>query len=338
MAQQTIGLGSSANDGTGDPLRDALDKANDNFGELYAIVSPPQGRLTLSTGVRVMTATVSGAGTIYYTSGRFAPIHDGTRFRMRDLGGELSQALSDNTKSPAAAAADSNYDLFLWDDSGTLRCTRGPAWSSDTARGTGAGTTEIDFTTAFPTNKVAITNGPAAGRGTYVGTIRTNGSATCDWTFGTLTSGGGAASFGVWNYYNRRLVETLVRDTDNSWTLAASSIRAANGSNAMRASFIIGVKEDPVFASYSAIAQAAASNSASIGVGFDSTSAYSGRIAHNNTASTTRTMIGDASSYLEGWHYAQALEGSHTSGTATFIGDGGNPTFSQNGLLMRMMA
>ncbi len=35
MAKQTIGIGSAANDGTGDPLRTAFDKINDNFTELY---------------------------------------------------------------------------------------------------------------------------------------------------------------------------------------------------------------------------------------------------------------------------------------------------------------
>ena len=35
MARQTIGIGSSANDGTGDPLRDAFDKVNDNEAEIY---------------------------------------------------------------------------------------------------------------------------------------------------------------------------------------------------------------------------------------------------------------------------------------------------------------
>ena len=35
MAKQTINLGTSANDGTGDPLRTAFDKINDNFTELY---------------------------------------------------------------------------------------------------------------------------------------------------------------------------------------------------------------------------------------------------------------------------------------------------------------
>ena len=35
MAKQTINIGTAANDGTGDPLRTAFDKINDNFTELY---------------------------------------------------------------------------------------------------------------------------------------------------------------------------------------------------------------------------------------------------------------------------------------------------------------
>ena len=33
MAKQTVGIGSSANDGTGDTLRAGADKINDNFNE-----------------------------------------------------------------------------------------------------------------------------------------------------------------------------------------------------------------------------------------------------------------------------------------------------------------
>tara|TARA_R100000742_G_C4279654_1_gene105046 strand:- start:14866 stop:15372 length:507 start_codon:yes stop_codon:yes gene_type:complete len=35
MAKQVIGIGTSANDGSGDPLRTAGDKVNDNFNEVY---------------------------------------------------------------------------------------------------------------------------------------------------------------------------------------------------------------------------------------------------------------------------------------------------------------
>lgn len=36
MAKQTIDIGTVANDHTGDSLRDAFDKVNDNFNELYS--------------------------------------------------------------------------------------------------------------------------------------------------------------------------------------------------------------------------------------------------------------------------------------------------------------
>ena len=36
MAQQTIGVGTVANDNTGDPIRDAFVKVNANFDEVYA--------------------------------------------------------------------------------------------------------------------------------------------------------------------------------------------------------------------------------------------------------------------------------------------------------------
>ena len=35
MAKQVIGIGTTANDGTGDQVRVAFDKVNDNFTELY---------------------------------------------------------------------------------------------------------------------------------------------------------------------------------------------------------------------------------------------------------------------------------------------------------------
>lgn len=39
MAQQVIDIGTTANDGTGDPLRNAFDKVNDNFNEVYPLIN-----------------------------------------------------------------------------------------------------------------------------------------------------------------------------------------------------------------------------------------------------------------------------------------------------------
>ena len=50
MAKQVIGIGTVANDGTGDPLRTAMDKVNDNFDELYVSGGPShtQGASTIT--------------------------------------------------------------------------------------------------------------------------------------------------------------------------------------------------------------------------------------------------------------------------------------------------
>ena len=56
MAQQTINIGTVANDGTGDPLRTAFDKVNDNFNELYSDDAGDVNSVNGNTGVVVLDA------------------------------------------------------------------------------------------------------------------------------------------------------------------------------------------------------------------------------------------------------------------------------------------
>ena len=58
MAKQAIGIGTSANDGTGDPLRTAMDKTNDNFNEGYALFGDGS-TLALSGDVSVSAGAVT---------------------------------------------------------------------------------------------------------------------------------------------------------------------------------------------------------------------------------------------------------------------------------------
>jgi hypothetical protein len=210
------------------------------------LVVPAQGRVTLTTNTPVMTAATTAQTTVYYTPyvGQAVPIYDGTNFVMTDTGGELSQASTDTTKSPAAVVASSNYDLFVWDDAGTIRCTRGPAWTSATARGTGAGTSELTRIKGILLNSVAITNGPAANRGTFVGSVRSNGSSTLDWHPGGSASGGTAALLHVWNMYNRCRIAAIVIDSGTNYTYTSSTWRACRGGTGMRVNFLSGLQED----------------------------------------------------------------------------------------------
>jgi hypothetical protein len=60
MAKQTINIGSNANDGTGDPLRTAFNKINDNFAELYGDDSSAD----TFTSPQITTPTITGTATI----------------------------------------------------------------------------------------------------------------------------------------------------------------------------------------------------------------------------------------------------------------------------------
>ena len=60
MAKQTINIGSNANDGTGDPLRTAFNKINENFAELYGDDSSAD----TFTSPQITTPTITGTATI----------------------------------------------------------------------------------------------------------------------------------------------------------------------------------------------------------------------------------------------------------------------------------
>jgi len=49
MAKQTINIGTAANDGSGDPLRTAFDKCNDNFTEVYDDITALQGSIVTAS-------------------------------------------------------------------------------------------------------------------------------------------------------------------------------------------------------------------------------------------------------------------------------------------------
>lgn len=71
MAKQTVNIGTVANDGTGDPLRTAFNKLNQNFDELYLNTLPVDtsgSTITLNIGSQIQriftpSANFSGAKT-----------------------------------------------------------------------------------------------------------------------------------------------------------------------------------------------------------------------------------------------------------------------------------
>jgi hypothetical protein len=298
--------------------------------EMFASQRAADGRLTLTSATPVLTANVTASTSIFYALylGNQIALYDGTVWTNFEFS-ELTNTTTDATKNPASVANNSNYDLFVWNDAGTLRLGRGPAWTSDTARGTGAGTTELERVNGALVNKIAITNGPAAQRGRYVGTVRSNGTATIDWI---ISSAQDVAQFiGVWNMYNRVLVAATAKEGTNSWTYASTTWRSANADNANRISAIFGLNEDAVDVKNIQFVQLSCTGAAVqglVGIGLDSTSAPAfGVNAGGYIDTVTATIIGAGiASYAGlaglGFHFFQAIEAA-ASGTITFYGDAG---------------
>jgi hypothetical protein len=294
---------------------------------------PANGRVTLSSNVPVMVSDVTGSTSIYYTpyNGDHIALYDGTGWVEYSFT-QLTNTTTDSTKNPAAVAANKGYDLFVWNDSGTLRLGRGPAWSTDTSRGTGAGTTEVEYVNGVRVNKYAITNGPGAQRGRLVGWWRSNGSSQMDWKLGSLASGGGEATLFGGNENNRVAFGPLVRDSADSWTYSTATWRAANSNNTMRISVFRGADEDTCQIVYSALMLANAVVNGSVAVGLDSTSGgFLLAAASGNVIGTFSPAV----AFYEGapglgYHYFQALEYA-TGASVNFYGDAG-AAYIQTGL------
>jgi hypothetical protein len=80
MAQQNLNIGSTANDGTGDPLRVGAQKIQDNFNEVYAVtlVAYTKGNIlgTVSQSAGVPTGAIIERGS--NGNGEYVKFADGT--------------------------------------------------------------------------------------------------------------------------------------------------------------------------------------------------------------------------------------------------------------------
>lgn len=294
----------------------------------------PGGRLTLESGVPVSSSDQTARTTVYYEAylHNFVPVWNGYNFYSVNAAG-VSQTLADNTKSPAAAAVSSLYDMFIWDDDGTVRLSRGPAWSSATSRGTGAGTTELERKNGVYVNKVAISNGPGANKGTYVGTIATDGNGSNgQLNMMMLPSGaaGGANNrFDVWNMYNRVRFTFVNKDNTDSWTYSTDTWRAANNSNNNRVTVVAGLAETYITIrslAYQTGAGTLVLNRSAIGVDSTSSPSAAQLIGANQISGGALYGIGCSfgATVPLGQHYYQHLERASGASVSTWYGDNGD--------------
>jgi hypothetical protein len=275
--------------------------------DLPALPAAPitcEGRLTLTTGVAVTSADVTGASTLYFT-----PYH-GNRISLYDGSAWDTTAFAEVSLALSLIAA-TNYDVFLYDNAGTLTLET-VAWSTDTARAVALAVQD----------GVLVKTGALTRR--YLGTIRASGTDTTEDSL--------AKRF-VWNHVHRVRRAMQVLEATNSWTYTTATYRQANGSNANQLAIVVGVAGEAL--QVQVAAEFSQVDTARVAVGADSTSVpmpgsigralSQGGGARGAAASVVNTIP------AVGYHFYAWLEHSVASGTTTWYGDDGGTT-TQSGI------
>jgi hypothetical protein len=283
------------------------------------ILVTPQGRLTLASATPIMATTQSAKTTIYYALhvGNQIPIYDGTQLASTEFT-ELSVATTDTAKNPAAIGASKVNDWFVWNDAGVLRLSHGTDWTNDTTRAAA-----LSSINGIWVNGTTITNGPAANRGTYVGTTRSDASSQLNWVLGAI---GVAALLNVWNTYNRVPVSTAVSATALNWGYTSATVRQADASAACQISFVSGLAEEPINVDLSTQANMPSSASAFCQMGFaiDTTTAFDVFRDPVGIAASTLTMPAmpiKAYAAQFGYHFVSQNEAGDGTNSTTFFGN-----------------
>ena len=270
------------------------------------------GRLTPESGVSVPTGDNVAVATLYYTPhlDTVVTLYDGTRWK--------AYTFTERSLSLASILDANNYDVFLYDNAGTLTLELSAAWTNDTTRADALTTQD----------GVYVKSGATTRR--WVGTIRASGDL--------VTQDDTARRF-VWNAYNRVPRHMKAVDTTNSWTYTTATWRQANAASANKVEFVVG--DASTIASAVAISLNDSGSdlvSVSPGIGIDSTSANSAQ-AYAGSADADARTVGYANykGYPGlGYHYAAWLEISQETGTTTWYGNNGL-TYIQTGLVAEIM-
>jgi hypothetical protein len=264
------------------------------------------GRLTLSSNTPVVEPSVSSATTLYYTPylGNQITLYNGTVWAIYTFS-QLSIAVP--------ATSNTNYDVFIYDNSGTLTLDL-TAWTDDTTRATALTTQD----------GVLVKTGATTRR--YIGTVRT------DPTSGLMSDTRDQRH--VWNMYNRVSAHFYAGITGN-YNYTTATWRAAGGATglgAARVQWVCGQNTHIQLTNYSMAFNTTATNIyAAAGIGIGQTSDNDAQIYGSNLSVGDRpTMAAYYDAIVTpGYKYAQRVEISAASGTTTWYS---SSTHTQTGM------
>lgn len=243
-------------------------------------LSSVNGRLSLESNVAISTSDQTAKTTLYFVphNGNFIALYDGTNWSGYSFS-QLSLSLS-------GYAANTNFDIFVYDNAGTLTL-ESLAWTDDTTRATALTTQD----------GVYVKSGATTRR--YIGTIRTTGTTgQCE---------DSESKRFVWNYYNR-VNKKLHASKQQSHTYTSATVRAwANNTTygEARYGFVVGIQDILITNHHTNL-----SKIMYVGFAVDSTTTYeTATTTYNQSTSELSSHSSHYNFYPTiGFHYVQLIE------------------------------
>lgn len=267
------------------------------------------GRLTTESGVPVSADNRISQQTIYYTRHIHDKIalYDGTRWKKHTFA-ELSLALTILT-------VNKNYDVFVWNDSGTLRLQLSSAWTNDTTRGDA-----LIRQNGVWVNQFSI--GPmSARRGTHVGIIRI--SVFNPFNNTSFTEDAEGQRFVV-NRYHRLARRVFLApgavDNDAVSSYSFSSLTWAEASGGTSTAAYLASGEDLACFHLHGLAEAAAGETIYLGIGDNTTASAFAEQRAAQTEGLLRASLSLFKQAPEGYRTV-ALLARVSGGTGTIYAD-----------------
>lgn len=263
---------------------------------------PPCGRLSLTTGVPVTTADVTGASavTIFYI-----PYGGCNQINLYNGSNWVPYAFAQISIAVPATTA-TMYDVFAYDNAGVVALEL-TAWTNDTTRATA-----LTFQDGVYVKTGALTR-------LYLGSFRTTAVSgqTEDSGFSCTTT-----KRYLWNYYNRVPRPLCRLESTASWTYTTATVRQANGAAANQVDVVVGVAEVTIDLTLNVVNTNSTGNIATtIGVGEDSTTTYiDGTLISGPSGSNPQGTVRIVKYPAVGRHFYSWNEWSTATGTTTWYG------------------
>ena len=242
MAQQTLNVGSNANDGTGDTLRAAMQKVNDMFTELY--LSPLTGG-DLSFSGNEISATRSNEDLVFTPSGTGAISFPAIRINDDNIEGTRSNEninlLPNGTGSVVFGAVKFRGTTLSSDDSTAININDGlivDGTMNVSGAATLSGATNLSSTLAVPSALTTLSTLNVTGTTSLVGTTTIDNITFNDNIIATSSNAdlnltpGGTGTVNVSNL----TIDSNINITDNNITTTQSNsdlVLSASGSGSV---------------------------------------------------------------------------------------------------------